>query len=176
MAAQCRGAYERYRMTEVDSMPHRLAAIQARIKAACERGARPPESVALLPVSKTFPVEAIRHAAALGLRRFGENKTQEIRHKAPELADLDLQWVMIGHLQTNKAKDVARDVAEVQSLDRLELADALQRRHGNGGALARRAGAGEDLARTQHMDWRPNCCLASCAPWSATSRPCACRA
>ncbi|KAK69006.1 pyridoxal phosphate enzyme, YggS family [Bordetella bronchiseptica CA90 BB1334] len=128
MAAQRRGAYERYRMTEVDSMPHRLAAIQARIKAACERGARPPESVALLPVSKTFPVEAIRHAAALGLRRFGENKTQEIRHKAPELADLDLQWVMIGHLQTNKAKDVARDVAEVQSLDRLELADALQRR------------------------------------------------
>src|SRR3546814_10230600 len=71
---------------------------------------------------------AVREAAALGLRRFGENKTQEIRQKAGPLADLDIQWVMIGHLQTNKAKDAARDAAEVQSLDRLDLAYALQRR------------------------------------------------
>lgn len=111
-----------------DSMAGRLAAIEHRISLACERAGRAPDSVALLPVSKTFDTQAIREAAALGLRRFGENKTQEIRQKADPLADLGLSWVMIGHLQTNKAKDVARDVAEVQSLDRQELADALQRR------------------------------------------------
>lgn len=110
------------------TMADRLAAIRARMAAACDRVGRPADSVALLPVSKTFGVQAVREAAALGLRRFGENKTQEIRQKAPDLADLALQWVMIGHLQTNKAKEAARDAAEVQSLDRLELAEALQRR------------------------------------------------
>lgn len=111
-----------------DSMASRLAAIEHRISQACQRAGRAPGSVALLPVSKTFDARVVREAAALGLRRFGENKTQEIRQKADPLADLGLSWVMIGHLQTNKAKDVARDVAEVQSLDRADLADALQRR------------------------------------------------
>lgn len=119
-----------------DSMASRLAAIEHRISQACQRAGRAPGSVALLPVSKTFDARAVREAAALGLRRFGENKTQEIRQKADPLADLGLSWVMIGHLQTNKAKDVARDVAEVQSLDRADLADALQRRlHGAGRSL-----------------------------------------
>ena len=111
-----------------DSMASRLAAIEHRISQACQRAGRAPGSVALLPVSKTFDAQAVREAATLGLRRFGENKTQEIRQKADPLADLGLSWVMIGHLQTNKAKDVVRDVAEVQSLDRPDLADALQRR------------------------------------------------
>jgi len=109
-------------------MADRLAAIQARMAAACARAGRPAGSVALLPVSKTFDAQAVREAAALGLRRFGENKTQEIHQKVGPLADLGLQWVLIGHLQTNKAKDAARDASEVQSLDRLELAQALQRR------------------------------------------------
>lgn len=111
-----------------DSMAARLAAIEQRISLACERAGRPAGSVTLLPVSKTFSAEDIRTAAGLGLKRFGENKTQEIHQKAEPLADLGLSWVMIGHLQTNKVKDVVRDVAEVQSLDRQELADALQRR------------------------------------------------
>jgi len=109
-------------------MAARVARLQQRIEAACARAGRAPGSVALLPVSKTFGPQAVRDAAALGFRRFGENKTQEIREKAGPLADLDIQWVMIGHLQTNKAKDAARDAAEVQSLDRLDLAYALQRR------------------------------------------------
>ncbi len=109
-------------------MAGRLADIRRRMAQACARAGRDPADVALLPVSKTFEPDIIRAAAALGLRRFGENKTQEIRRKAEPLADLGLQWVMIGHLQTNKAKDAARDAAEVQSLDRLELAQALQRR------------------------------------------------
>ena len=115
-------------MSSDDSMAARVARVRQRIDAACARSGRAPGSVALLPVSKTFGPRAVREAAALGLRRFGENKTQEIRQKAGPLADLDIQWVMIGHLQTNKAKDAARDAAEVQSLDRLDLAHALQRR------------------------------------------------
>ncbi|MDH3067077.1 YggS family pyridoxal phosphate-dependent enzyme [Achromobacter insolitus] len=120
-------------MTAVDTMAGRLAQIQQRIASACERAGRSPDSVTLLPVSKTFGEDAIREAMALGLTRYGENKTQDIRQKATALAGLGLQWVLIGHLQTNKARDAARDAAEVQSLDRVELAEALHRRLTNEG-------------------------------------------
>ncbi|NII10066.1 YggS family pyridoxal phosphate-dependent enzyme [Oleiagrimonas sp. C23AA] len=106
----------------------RWAAVRERVAAVCQRVGRAPGSVQILPVSKTFPADTVRQAASLGLTRFGENKVQEIREKAAALADLSLEWVVIGHLQTNKAKDVARLAAEVQSLDRLDLAQALQRR------------------------------------------------
>jgi len=111
-------------------MAARVAGIRARIDAACARAGRDPSEVALLPVSKTFGEPAIRQAVALGLRRFGENKVQELRQKAEsaELAGSGIDWVMIGHLQTNKARDVARLAAEVQSVDRLDLALALERR------------------------------------------------
>lgn len=104
------------------------AQIRRRVDEACREAGRDPASVNILPVSKTFGPELIRAAVELGLHRFGENKVQEIRDKAPPLADCDIDWVMIGHLQTNKARDVARLVSEVQSLDRLELAEALDRR------------------------------------------------
>lgn len=120
-------------MIAEDTMAERLARIQQRIREACERAGRRPDSVTLLPVSKTFGEDALREAMALGLTRFGENKTQEIRQKAVALAGHELKWVLIGHLQTNKAKDAARDAAEVQSLDRVELAEALHRRLQNEG-------------------------------------------
>jgi len=104
------------------------ASVRERVDAACVAAGRDPGEVSILPVSKTFGPEAVRAALALGLHRFGENKVQEIRSKAQALADERIDWVVIGHLQTNKAKDVARLASEVQSLDRLELADALQRR------------------------------------------------
>ncbi len=104
------------------------AQIRRRVDEACREAGRDPADVGILPVSKTFGPELIRAAVALGLRRFGENKVQEIRDKSAPLADCDIDWVMIGHLQTNKAKDVARLASEVQSLDRLELAEALDRR------------------------------------------------
>lgn len=106
----------------------RWAQIRARVDAACRDAGREPAEVAILPVSKTFPPDIIRAAVALGLHRFGENKVQEIRSKFEALADCAIDWIMIGHLQTNKAKDVARVASEVQSLDRLELAEALHRR------------------------------------------------
>lgn len=104
------------------------AAVRQRVDDACRTAGRDPSEVSILPVSKTFGPDVVRAAMALGLRRFGENKVQEIRGKAEALAGEGIQWVVIGHLQTNKAKDVARLASEVQSLDRIELAEALHRR------------------------------------------------
>ncbi|MGV8941146.1 MAG: YggS family pyridoxal phosphate-dependent enzyme [Lysobacter sp.] len=118
----------RARATSGESMANRLAHVRGRIATAARRAGRDPTDVALLAVSKTFGETAIREAVSLGLRRLGENKVQEMRGKAGPLADCSIDWVMIGHLQTNKVKDVARIAAEVQSLDRLELAVALDRR------------------------------------------------
>lgn len=109
-------------------MAARIEQINARIAQACARVGRDPAEVTLLPVSKTFDDQAIRLAVELGFQRFGENRTQEIAQKAPLLADCDVKWVVIGQLQTNKAKEVARLAHELQSLDRLELAQALDRR------------------------------------------------
>ena len=112
----------------VDTLAARWIAVRERVGAACIAAGRDPAEVTVLPVSKTFGPERVREATALGLTRFGENKVQELREKSAALADLPLHWVLIGHLQTNKAKDVARLASEVQSLDRLELAEALHRR------------------------------------------------
>ncbi|MGN2253597.1 YggS family pyridoxal phosphate-dependent enzyme [Frateuria sp. GZRe12] len=111
-----------------DTLAARWAEVRARVDAACRAAGRDPADVTVLPVSKTFAPEVVREAAALGLNRFGENKVQELREKTTALADLPLEWVLIGHLQTNKARDVARLASEVQSLDRLNLAEALHRR------------------------------------------------
>jgi len=114
-----------------------LALVRARIAAACQNAGRPPESVELLPVSKTRPASDVLAAYAAGCRRFGENKAQEAEAKAAELAHVaDLEWVMIGHLQSNKAKLVARFASEFQALDSLPLAAELDRRlHAEGRQL-----------------------------------------
>ncbi len=113
----------------VEDIRHNLAAVHARIAAACERVGRDPASVRLLPVSKTKSEDTIRQAHAAGCRWFGENKPQEAYQKWEAMADLtDLRWSVIGHLQTNKAKLVARCAAEFQALDSLRVAEALDRR------------------------------------------------
>lgn len=109
-------------------MFQRLQSIQARIQTACERSQRHPEQVVLLPVSKTFPNEAVLEAKQLGLKRFGENRGPDIKARVESLHDESLQWVMIGHLQSRKAVDIAQYAAELQSLDRLSLAETLERR------------------------------------------------
>ncbi len=109
-------------------MAQRLSGLRQAMAAAAARAGRNPADVAILPVSKTFPIEDIRQAQALGLNRFGENRLQELRQKAEAMAEQAPDWVVIGHVQTNKAKDVARWAAELQTLDRIELAEALDRR------------------------------------------------
>lgn len=110
-----------------DTLAGRLAAVRSSIAEACRIAGRDPAEVTLLPVSKTFGEDVVREAVALGLRRFGENKVQEIQAKATALAAEALDWVVIGHLQTNKAKAVGKFASEVQSLDRLDLAVALDK-------------------------------------------------
>lgn len=110
----------------VEDFRRNLTAVRARIAAACARSGRDPAEVRLLPVSKTVPETRIRMAYAAGFREFGENKAQEVLSKAETMADLpDLRWSVIGHLQTNKAKIVARFAGEFQALDSLRVAEAL---------------------------------------------------
>ena len=113
----------------VEEFRHNLAAVHARIAAACQRVGRDPAGVRLLPVSKTKPEATLRLAYAAGCRMLGENKPQEAYQKWEAMADLaDLRWSVIGHLQTNKAKLVARFASEFQALDSLRVAEALEKR------------------------------------------------
>ena len=113
----------------VDDFRHNLAAVHARMAAACQRVGRDAASVRLLPVSKTKPESVLRLAYAAGCRMLGENKPQEAHRKWEAMADLaDLRWSVIGHLQTNKAKLVAQCASEFQALDSLRVAEALERR------------------------------------------------
>ena len=115
--------------TSVEHFVHNLAAIQERIASACLRAGRDVSSVRLLPVSKTIDEATIRLSYAAGCRMLGENKAQEAWRKWEALADLtDLRWSVIGHVQTNKARLIARFAAEFQALDSLRLAAALDRR------------------------------------------------
>lgn len=112
----------------VEDFVRTIAAVRARIAAASERSGRPPSAVRLLPVSKTVSEDRIRLAVRAGLHEFGENKVQEATRKHRALADLDVSWSIIGHLQTNKARDVAAYATEFHALDSLRVAGALDRR------------------------------------------------
>lgn len=115
--------------TTVEDLQRNLAAVRTRIEEACRRCDRDPATVRLLPVSKTKPEASLRLAYAAGCRLLGENKVQEAHRKYEAMQDLhDLQWSVIGHLQTNKAKLVARFATEFQALDSLRVAQALDRR------------------------------------------------
>lgn len=109
-------------------MQQQLQAIQQRIEQACIQADRDVATVRLLAVSKTFSHDRVQQAIDLGLQRFGENRAQDLRARATHFANPALEWVMIGHVQTNKAKEIARYANELQSLDRLALAQALQQR------------------------------------------------
>jgi pyridoxal phosphate enzyme (YggS family) len=111
-----------------DEIAARLTAVRERIARAAGRAKRDPAMVRLVLASKTQPPEAIRAAYAAGAREFGENYVQEGTTKQDALADLsDLRWHLIGHLQTNKARDAANRFTLIHSLDSARLASALAR-------------------------------------------------
>ena len=113
----------------MSGLAERLAAVRARMAAACARAGREPGSVTLVAVSKLKPAALIREAHAAGQRDFGENYAQELRDKATELEGLEgLRWHAIGPLQTNKVKYVARAAHAFHALERLEVAQELSRR------------------------------------------------
>lgn len=79
-----------------------------------------PSNVQLVAVSKTHPIDQIKHLYDLGQRVFGENKVQELEDKHLELPQ-DIQWHLIGHLQTNKVKYIAPYIDTIQSVDSEKL-------------------------------------------------------
>ena len=104
-----------------------LNSIQQRIRAACGRCRRAPESVTLLAVSKSHPPETIRAAADCGQIYFGENKIQEAKAKIP-LCPGKLRWHFIGHLQSNKVRDAVELFEMIQGVDSLALAQEISKR------------------------------------------------
>ena len=103
----------------------RLGEVLARIEAAARAAGRDPAAVALLAVSKTWPADAVRAAAAAGQRAFGENYVQEGVDKVEALRDLGLEWHFIGPLQSNKTRPVANAFDWVHGIDRLRIAERL---------------------------------------------------
>lgn len=113
---------------QLNEIKTNLVAVKQRITDTCERIGRDPSSVRLLPVTKTVPAERLRIAFAAGCHEMGENKIQEAREKSEALRDLNIKWSIIGHLQTNKAKYLARFANEFQALDSLKVAEELDKR------------------------------------------------
>jgi pyridoxal phosphate enzyme (YggS family) len=111
------------------SVAARLAEVRARIERAASAAGRDASRVMLVAVSKTKGPEAVREAYAAGQRIFGESYAQELASKAEALADLpDVEWHFIGHLQTNKARMVARHANVVHTVDSEALARELGKR------------------------------------------------
>jgi pyridoxal phosphate enzyme (YggS family) len=103
--------------------------IKQRIAAAAQRAGRDPLSIKLMAVTKTVEPERIGTAIEAGLTMLGENYVQEAKDKITIIGDR-AQWHMIGHLQTNKAKYAVKLFDYVHSVDRLELAQELDKRAG----------------------------------------------
>ena len=107
---------------------HNIEVIQSRIRHACEKAGREVSSVRLLLATKTVDPSRIRIAIESGHKLIGENKVQEFASKADELSDLDYERHFIGHLQSNKVKEVLKYAHAIQTVDSLSLVSELDKR------------------------------------------------
>ena len=103
-----------------------LESVERKIEEACRRAGRMRGEVTLVAVSKTKPVSMLQEVYDLGIRVFGENKVQEIRDKY-EALPADIEWHMIGHLQTNKVNYIIDKVKLIHSVDSLRLAETIEK-------------------------------------------------
>ena len=117
---------------DVQAIAERYESVRERIEQACQRVGRHADAVTIVGVTKTFPLEMVEAGYEVGLRHFGENRARELRDKARQHPGRfnggDLDWHMIGHLQRNKAKFVARHADFFQCLDSPRLAEELDKR------------------------------------------------
>lgn len=115
-------------MTEQQEILSALQAIHTRINNACKKAGRGADEVRLLLATKTVPPEKIRMAVEAGETLIGENRVQEYTEKFDAIKDLPCERHFIGHLQTNKIKEVLKYVSCIQSVDRIDLAEKLDAR------------------------------------------------
>jgi PLP dependent protein len=115
---------------ELSGIRDRLERVRLRVQAACERSGREPDRVTVIGVTKGAPAAAVREAAAVGMRDFGENRVQEAAGKRPQLAGLpgDVRWHMIGSLQRNKVREALKLFDIIHSVDSTPLAEEISRR------------------------------------------------
>ncbi len=116
-------------MLDREAIRANVAAVESKIAAACARAGRARDEVTLVAVTKTFPATAVDYAAAAGIANVGENRVQEARDKRPD-SKANVRWHLIGHLQSNKAKDAVKLFDVIQSVDSVELAEKLARAAG----------------------------------------------
>jgi PLP dependent protein len=113
------------------TLSERLEEVEARIAAACAKAGRDRSDVTLVAVTKTFPPDVVARAIEVGITDIGENRAQELKEKAAVLGatvDERARWHFIGHLQTNKVRQVVGIAALIHSVDRYGLAEAIARR------------------------------------------------
>jgi hypothetical protein len=117
---------------DIQAIADRYTDVRERIEQACQRAGRQADEITLVGVTKTFPLEVVEAGYEVGLRHFGENRARELRDKAKQHPGRfnggDFDWHMIGHLQRNKAKFVARHADLFECLDSPRLADELNKR------------------------------------------------
>ena len=116
----------------MSSIPLNLQAVRQRIEVATRVAGRPAQSVLLVAVSKSFSPAAVREAASVGQRDFGENYLQEGLGKIRELGALGLTWHYIGPIQSNKTRAIAEHFDWVHSIDRARIAARLAQARGPG--------------------------------------------
>ncbi|MFA6715174.1 MAG: YggS family pyridoxal phosphate-dependent enzyme [Victivallales bacterium] len=113
----------------MDYIKENLFEIRENVAVAARKAGRDPESVKLIAVSKTFPAEAVQSAYDAGQRRFGENRVQDLALKNAALPD-DIEWHMIGHLQSNKVKLAVENAAYIHAVDSVKLLQKIDRTAG----------------------------------------------
>ncbi|SFM62012.1 YggS family pyridoxal phosphate-dependent enzyme [Thermodesulforhabdus norvegica] len=104
-----------------------LRLVRERVARACERSNRSPDEIVIIGVTKTFDASVVKEAVEAGITHIGENYVQEARSKKEILGNIPVTWHMIGHLQSNKAKQAVQIFDWIHTLDRLSLAEKLNR-------------------------------------------------
>ena len=117
-------------MITFEAFSENLTAVNRRMLAACEAAGRSITDVTLLPVTKNHPVDAVQYAHRVGLLAVGENRVQEAGGKREGFESSAVRWELIGHLQSNKAKDAVAIFDRIQSVDSIKLLNRLNRQAG----------------------------------------------
>ena len=112
-------------MDKQDSLESRIKLVKERVNAACIVNGRSPDSVTLLAVSKTKPIEMLREAERHGLKQFGENYADEAKEKIQQRPALKSEWHFIGRIQSNKTQSIAQHFDWIHTVDRIKVAKRL---------------------------------------------------